>query len=285
MQKITAMICGMASTVFFSICVQASHVPYIGTYSIEPSIDGNITSLHVKDNIINIPVGGVCTWLWYSPQRPDTCTTTYHLEAVPNSGGHDHHDDQRPLGSIMINGQSTDTYTYYSTSDAAHDLEYTAATFSGSIRLISTHCSGGRPCFNEVHLIQVGVPNLAMLPDSIEYVKIGSTGVSSLHSGNHFANRTMLSYIQMLANEWIFLNPVLPVLKINDISLIKGGHFDINNNWRGPHKQHIFGNDVDIAYVGILNERRFRSLAKKLAGSNYRWDGVHGNHHHISLHR
>jgi len=43
-------------------------------------------------------------------------------------------------------------------------------------------------------------------------------------------------------------------LRINDISLPKGGHFDIKGDWKGAHNTHREGKDVDISRDEIDNK-------------------------------
>lgn len=269
-----------------SLSVLASHVVITQKVEVEPSVSGSITSLYVQTNTVDIEAGG-CGWLFYSPQLPDHCHITYELlpddKHTQGDGGHNHPSTDRPLGSIAINGVETDEYEYFDYGNAGHKLTYTAPPFSGDIILRSTHCTnagGGHPCFQEDRLIHVKYPGLAKLPVSLDYELNGSTGS---HPDNHYGNSAMIGLIKAISKEWVETFPDQPVLKINDISLQYGGHFDIYQNWAGPHKQHIFGNDVDIHYVGDSYRLEFAEMIE--AEGNVRYQVVHSNHHHVSLHR
>lgn len=262
----------------------ASHTNILAEFEIEPSVSSSITTLYVQDNSIEIPGGG-CFWLFYYPQFPDHCVTTYELlpddQHYANDGGHKHSVSSKPLGEFVINGASTDTYEFFDSSNADHVVTYTAPPFSGDIILRSTSCTNvGHPCFNEDRVIRVRHKGLASLPPSSDYLLIGQTAT---HPDNHYANAAMNSFVTRLAREWKARLANEPILQINDISLEHGGHFDYKANWSGPHKQHIFGNDVDIHYVGAAHERKFAAMVRRLG--NVRWQSVHNNHHHISLHK
>lgn len=199
-----------------------------------------------------------------------------------DDGGHNHDQTTKPLGSFKINGVDTNVYEYFSFNDSAHTITYTASPFSGDIVLRSTHCTNEgifNPCFDEYRLIHVKNSGLVTLPVSTSYTLIGETAT---HASNHYANASMTTFINRLSAEW---EKTHPILLINDISLKYGGHFDINGSWNvaDGHKQHIFGNDVDINYVGTANERIFAALVRRLG--NVRYQVVHNNHHHISLYR
>lgn len=265
--------------------LSASHVDILDEYQVEPTADASFTSLYVKENTIDISSGG-CIWIFGDPQVPSHCRTTYELLPdtffTQDNGGHNHDDSNKPLGSFKVNGVEADVYEYFDFSDSSHTVTYTAAPFSGDVILKSTHCTNEdfwNPCFNEYRLIHVKITGLVSLPASTNYNLIG---VTTIHPGSHHANASMMTFIERLSTEWAESHAIL---QINDISLKYGGHFDLNGNWTASdgHKQHFFGNDVDIHYVGATNERRFAALVRRLG--DVRYQVVHNNHHHISLNR
>ena len=43
------------------------------------------------------------------------------------------------------------------------------------------------------------------------------------------------------------------LLRVNDMSLPRGGLFDVDNNWTGPHDGHRLGREADIGFNGVRN--------------------------------
>lgn len=282
-------ICG---ALLFTSSISASHVDILKEITLEPTVSAKFTTLYVNESTVDIGAGG-CRWLFGSPQFPNHCKKIYTLLVdklfTQDQGGHEHFDEDKPVGTLKINGVETDTYEYFSNTDTEHTLTYTASPFSGDVVLKTSNCTNegnflSNPCFNEYRLIHVKKTGLTRLTASTNYTLIGgsSTG-NTIHPYNHFANANMTTFINKLSKEWIKSNPRL---RINDISLKSGGHFDVGGTWTVSgtgHKQHIFGNDVDIAFVGKTNEPKFKKLVHMLG--NVRFYLVHNNHHHISLYR
>lgn len=47
------------------------------------------------------------------------------------------------------------------------------------------------------------------------------------------------------------------MIGINDMSLVRGGLFDINNNWAQPHMEHRVGINADIRANSCFNRTNF----------------------------
>jgi len=78
------------------------------------------------------------------------------------------------------------------------------------------------------------------------------TGAAPPHPGNHFGAATALSLITRIAQAYREINPDLGKLGINDISLIRGGVYDLSTQWFADntsgngHWGHRTGTEVDI---------------------------------------
>ena len=79
------------------------------------------------------------------------------------------------------------------------------------------------------------------------------TGDKPAHPENHFGTATAVQLITQIAQRYRKDNPILGMLRINDISLVRGGVFDLNKQWFGDntsgngHWGHRTGTEVDIS--------------------------------------
>lgn len=71
------------------------------------------------------------------------------------------------------------------------------------------------------------------------------TGATSSHPENHFATSFTMSGTTTAAVAY-FLQTGGQALGINDMSLVSGGLFDVNHDWKPPHNLHRVGRSVDI---------------------------------------
>lgn len=106
--------------------------------------------------------------------------------------------------------------------------------------------------------MRIRVPGLVELGKGEHYILVGAPddvdpcphNVTSLHYRNHFGTNSLLQAIEKIAAKYDSLNPGI-ILRINHMSLEKGGLFDINNNWRPAHSEHRIGQNADIGFKGI----------------------------------
>ena len=77
-------------------------------------------------------------------------------------------------------------------------------------------------------------------------------GQTAAHPENHFGTTTAVERIKQIAQEYRKQNPSNGKLKINDLSLVRGGVLDINKQWFGDntsgngHWGHRTGTEADI---------------------------------------
>ena len=74
-------------------------------------------------------------------------------------------------------------------------------------------------------------------------------------------------------------------LKINDSSLVKGGVFDLAQNWAPIHKSHRRGRGVDINNYRAVPDPLFEEFARKMK-ITAKWEGLDVTttpHYHLWL--
>jgi hypothetical protein len=171
------------------------------------------------------------------------------VDVQPNSGGHEHHDSNRPNGTLSRMQGTTD-------SNGEVKVTFTAPEVAG-IHNIKATCDGcsGTPAKKQ---IKVKVPDLVPINPNPPRNASGTylyalTSVDAIHQGNaryhtgqywlSVAARINLDYLIDAFNEkgW-------GTVALNDASLIWGGRYDINGNWDRPHAGHRDGTEIDISF-------------------------------------
>ncbi len=187
-------------------------------------------------------------------QNVPNCSITFSLAENEESGGHNH-TGGRPLGEMSpSSGNSGPT--------AILETTYKAPEVSGIVTLDATGSAPGFGFFQSTFTIHVRVPGLQGMPPGANYALVGSfgePGVTSRHTSNHYGLPAMNSMLITLANRYAGAFPGEKI-RINDMSLVDGGLFDINNNWLPDHKSHRFGTDADIPFVPKLSRQEFRRM-------------------------
>ncbi len=175
-------------------------------------------------------------------------------------------------------------------------LGYRADAFGGVDTLRAS--AFFQPDLFDTQRLTVRVPNLQLLPNSADYVKIGGTiehrgppGFTT--DNNHYGTATLAAAIQVISAE--HRRTFTQLLKINDMSLPFGGGFDIYGRWhtdidvpgcRQPgfgHCTHRLGQDVDVDDLtadGTLVDGLWLREAVAQGRGNFRNEG---NHFHLSF--
>jgi len=115
---------------------------------------------------------------------------------------------------------------------------------------------------------------------------------TSLHYDNHYGTQAMITAIDSIASNYNRLHLGIR-LRINDISLERGGLFDTMNDWRHhqdtTHWEHRIGKSADVGFSGInsLNQCVPRLQIGRLLGLVRQFTtGVpfeHNDHVHIRM--
>ena len=157
------------------------------------------------------------------------------VTATANSGGHQHA-NARTVGTITPANRPA---------DAAGRADFTyRSNLPGGVETVSASAGGSAVQAN----IDVRVPGLADLPASANYDLVGQT---TNHPINHFGAAATITSLQTIATNYEALKtanktPGWPRLAYNDISLERGGIFDISGGWAPPHITHRVGATVDF---------------------------------------
>ncbi len=205
------------------------------------------------------------------PAPSGGCNISFNVEPVAYSGGHNHHDADSPKGTIAPNSIS------FSEGDVG----------SKSAKYKSSEVSGEEKIKVKVNdkdtsetIIHVRVPGFFELGAGDGYALIGQT---TTHPANHYGTENALYSLLDLADA--FSETGKGTLRINDISLIWGGLFDIKANWSSPHKSHRIGKNVDVDDVTAEGKKvrstSLKKVAEKLGIKVTILD--EGNHLHLSF--
>ncbi len=102
------------------------------------------------------------------------------------------------------------------------------------------------------YTIDVAIDGLAMLPDEGPddlYIKVRNPDINHPNSVAYFGAPYAFQTLPLIAEDyWVLTGKKLSV---NDMSLPKGGLFDIGANWKPEHDSHRLGTDADINRGGI----------------------------------
>ena len=205
------------------------------------------------------------------PAPSGGCNINFTVEPVTHSGGHNHHDADRPKGTIAPSNIS------FSEGDVgSNSAKYKSSEVAGEEKI---KVKVNNKDTSET-IIQVKVPGFFELGEGDGYALIGQTAT---HHGNHYGTESTLYSLLDLAGAYYEENK--GTLRINDISLIGGGLFDIKANWSSPHKSHRVGKNVDVDDVTAEGKKvrsaSLKKVAEKLGIKITILD--EGNHLHLSF--
>jgi len=215
-------------------------------------------------------------------------------DVVMKSGGHEHHDSQRPKGKL--NGQDPPIITG-NTGASGFSFTFNAPAPAGDHTLTAT-CTGGKNCTQQgPDRVWVGVKDLVPLYGATLYALVGS---DAYHPDNHYLTSSAQSQVMWLVQLYRQRYPNDPVLHLNDASLERGGLFDIQYPGRGttwwtpPHKTHRFGVEIDIranslsGAIPATNFKVFEGFVKRVGASTCPSAGpgyinTSNQHYHVCL--
>ena len=224
----------------------------------------------------------VCTGEWLDCETQFSSTFNPPSEDDPYwTGGHFHTDSSRPIGQLICNAMDTHdaAYTEFGgrTRHGEWDVTKTMPEVSGVITVSATYvapwnyrcapddlftCGPSNPRVARGYFgFDVGYTGLVELPPWPEvYVRCGLTAscicdnTSPTHPSAFWGTREMVAAVEDLAVSFQALHPGLR-LRITDMSLPRGGLFDLNLNWRAPeHCRHRTGTSVDISKYALTIE-------------------------------
>lgn len=218
----------------------------------------------MRPSVTSTPRGATLSrrTLIYICRDPNTnqnvnCTINLVNRPVALSGGHLHHDGNRPVGTLSALSGFTGTNGF--------STVFTAPEVGGVIELEVNlvfppvpPATQGQPV-SFVQTFGITVPGLFSLPAG-NWIPVGA--VAGQHTDNHYGSLAMIESVLLFADEHDQVFDEL--LAFNDMSLIQGGLFDVFGDdptkiWKPPHASHRFGDDIDVRLPP--RERRLQVLA------------------------
>ena len=177
-----------------------------------------------------------------------------------NNGGHTH-GGARPLGDLQIiapitSGRSTSLagQTAFDVFVVSHSIPEVSGKIDtvlnlrvhpGSHTVSPESCDATQTSWCFFTTIDVGVSGLTNLPDgSPFYVKLRGGAPQHQDEVAYFGTSDAISNLTAIAEIYNDLSNNL--LSVNDMSLPKGGLFDINSDYATPHIWHRVGQSADI---------------------------------------
>lgn len=186
--------------------------------------------------------------------------------SADNTGGHSH-DGGRDLGELRSGG-AAGAQVKGQTANIAVVVEQRVPEVGGRIEtqldlfvppgfvtVFPESFDATRTFWRFITTLNVNVPGLTVLPDmpTGAYRKVRSTDDDHKDAVAFFGTRDALIFLNAIAETYQLLTirsdrPAGLKLSVNDMSLIQGGYFDLNLNWRGEerHINHRTGNSADI---------------------------------------
>jgi len=217
------------------------------------------------------------------PSPPPSCEApSCQPENAPeNNGGHTHGDTKnanaRPLGQLAYNGPKGEQPVSGNTGNRWAIVTHYLPEFSGKILTrvdlkvpLPTlgwiwRCEdgyGGWRCLDDktwriLVTTDVRVPRLESLPDgaAAPYIKERGGAANHKNADAYYGLPVANSALTQMAK--LFKKSSGEPLSINDMSLPKGGKFDVDGSWSGAHGEHRIGLSADI-------NRRIKADGKKM---------------------
>lgn len=234
-----------------------------------------------------------------SGQKVPNAQVELMVEAVENSGGHQHHAG-RPNGTLRsfsgVSGKPSSGETVYGQTLNIADERFGSFSFSfkapapAGDHKIKAKCIGKYVCTQGgLDTVWVGYRDLIPIPPSETYWSfIGNP----LHHPDRFnLEGVAFSRLFQIAERYRTKYPDAPLIGLNDASLPRGGLFDYKDTWTRPHKCHSRGYGIDVRAntdTGATIPKKYRKTFEKIAwdhGVDPRMEdrGSGNQHYHLYL--
>lgn len=200
-----------------------------------------------------------------SGQVIPNCAFSVAWKGVAKSGGHDHTNDGRPIGSFAPKTGNSGSDYFWTT--------FTSPEASGAVDVTLTAKPPGYSTITASFRLRIEIPGLRPLAKGSSYLLVGKT---PSHASNHFGTAGFNAKLIRLANLYAGEFPK-STLGYNDMSLQLGGLFDFKATWKPPHKEHRTGINVDLPlrYFPAARRARVEQLAKSVGTKVFKEDAVH----------
>ena len=223
-------------------------------YEVAPKVTPLIlkkSPITVTLNPYIVPPGGTAT---VSVKGPTNLGLVPSVAPVQHTGGHQHGVEGRPHGMISpvmgITDENGDT-----------TFTYTAGEVGGQERIIIS-----APELEDYGdaVVLVAVQGLVRLGPSPDYFLSGETPT---HPSNHYGSELLRQEILNIA--MAYTDEYGAFMRVDDMSLINGGLFDVCGNWNtagclrnpnGGHEAHRDGKNADFGYYHITTQGQRRRI-------------------------
>ncbi len=232
------------------------------------SVDSDVVSVQPSG------AGGTNTATITVQTNPPWPNQTVHLSlsAGTGSAGHISHSGTRPLGMLTASDGTTNSQGSFQTT-------YTAAIFAGEVKISAT--VDNSPSANSI-LMDVAVESLNELGAAADYALIGQT---TSHPSNHFGTQTAVTNLPLIASDYITQFPGANILQYNDMSLVFGGKFDLDNDWCSScdHSEHRIGINCDVSSSNVPTSRwsALTAIFAQRGSPNYLDETADRHHWHL----
>ena len=184
--------------------------------------------------------------------------------SIVNNGGHTHASatPEHPVGTLkmitpvagsptkIIQGNTNNNYVAISQEipevSGKIETELNLRVPPGWYTVSPESCDGTRIswCFNTK--VDVGIDLVRMPDNPALYKKVRKGQDDHEDSVTYYGTQSAINNLQQIAGWYNWITVFQKVLSINDMSLIRGGTFDIKANYIAPHSTHNSGLSVDI---------------------------------------
>lgn len=238
-----------------------------GTSIVEPAIGPDTGQLAVTVFDTLCPTVTV-------PNTPVQLQFTY----VAGSGGHTHTHSPPPSPSDIFQKVLKVTPYGSATFDASQGLLSGSTAFDGTMRaallpgsatadfiVAASSPAGGTPSSGTIALDpSLGLVAVAAEPGSFFLSggagqQCGSQAWCDNHADNHYLSPAVLPHVQTFATLLSQLTDGKILVGLDDMSLVRGGIFDLDGNFQPSHFLHRQGHDVDISWVQVVRTGAFLS--------------------------
>jgi hypothetical protein len=310
-------------------CPEPEHYPSI-KYALTIWGGVNSCVRTIPSNLTIIISGSSSTEPWHKKHDPDhlksnlpykaivkdqngqpkaNISVTITTEVTSDSGGHVH-TSGRPKGKLVAGAVTstkagTESISGKTNGDGVFELTFGAEEVSGT-HTLTAKCDSGCQA-PATATVDVKVNGLEQIPGGASFYTLIDTdgtviGSTSGHKNNHYLTSDASTILLYMASSyhvevkyWTKPSngkksvPPLP-LYLNDASLVWGGVFDINGDWKVDHIEHRRGSVIDIranSKIGAIpsnNYIKFVDLAKYYgAHAKIHSPGSDNQHFHVRL--
>ena len=219
------------------------------------------------------PATGTVSFRAYDCQPIPGVSFSLSTDFVPGSFGHVHTNPptMSDVATITATSGTTDANGEWSTS-------FQTGRVASKLRLTAIGTINGR-LFLKTADLDVGFRDLVDPGEDGSAIITYTGAVAGKHVDNHYGSGELHVMVRKMASYYNLLVPPADrgKIRLNDMSLQRGGLFDIAGTWAPSHYRHRFGTDADISRFFELSNGTLvtteRDLVKQIVETNL--DGIY----------